>query len=74
MDLSGQLHAPAALIPGRIPCYPLDMRLVEPQSRSGRGDKEKKRCRCRKSNPGSTDRSLFTILKDSSALLSRVEK
>jgi hypothetical protein len=33
---SGQLHAPAALTPGRSPWYPLDRRLGRPQSRSGR--------------------------------------
>jgi hypothetical protein len=38
MEVSGQLHAPAALPPppqGKSPWYPLDRRLGEPQSRSG---------------------------------------
>jgi hypothetical protein len=38
MEVSGQLHAPAAL-PGTW--YPLDRRLGGPQSRSGRGGEEK---------------------------------
>jgi hypothetical protein len=38
MKMSGQLYAPAALSPR----YPLDRRLGGPQSRSGRGDEEKK--------------------------------
>jgi hypothetical protein len=37
MDVSGQVHVPAAL-----PQYPLDRRLGRPQSRFGRGGKEKK--------------------------------
>jgi hypothetical protein len=41
MEVSGQLHAPAALSPGKSPWYPLDRRLGWPQSRSGRGDEEK---------------------------------
>jgi len=34
MDVSGQLHVPAALPPGKEPRYPLDRRLNGPQSRS----------------------------------------
>jgi hypothetical protein len=42
MEVSGQLHAPAALPPGKEPTrYPLDRKLSGPQSRSGHGDKEK---------------------------------
>jgi hypothetical protein len=41
MKVSGQLHAPAALLQGKSPWYPLDMRLGGPQSHSERGDKEK---------------------------------
>jgi hypothetical protein len=36
MEVSGQLHAPAALPPGKSPQYPFDRRLGGPQSRSGR--------------------------------------
>jgi hypothetical protein len=36
MEVSGQLHAPAALLPGKKPWYPLDRKLGGPQSRSGR--------------------------------------
>jgi hypothetical protein len=41
MEVSGQLHTPAALPPGKDPLYPLDRRLGGPQSRSGRGVLEK---------------------------------
>jgi hypothetical protein len=41
MDLSGQLHAAAALHTGREPPVPFDRRLGGPQSRSGRGGVEK---------------------------------
>jgi hypothetical protein len=34
--MSGQLHAPAALPPGKSPRYPCYRRLGGPQSRSGR--------------------------------------
>jgi hypothetical protein len=40
MEASGQLHAPAALTPGKNPWYLLDRRLGGPQSRFGRGGKE----------------------------------
>jgi hypothetical protein len=41
MEVSGQLHSPAALSHGNNSWYPLDRRLGEPQSRSGRGGEEK---------------------------------
>jgi hypothetical protein len=41
VEVSGQLHAPAALPLGRSPRYPLDRRLGGPQSLSGRGGEEK---------------------------------
>jgi hypothetical protein len=41
MEVSGQLHDPAALHPGKEPLVPLDRRLGGPQSRSGRGGEEK---------------------------------
>jgi hypothetical protein len=42
MEVSGQLHLPAALPPTKEPhWYPLDKRLDGTQSRSGRGDEEK---------------------------------
>jgi hypothetical protein len=41
MEVSGQLHVPAALPPEKSPWYPLDRRLSGPQSRSGRGGEEK---------------------------------
>jgi hypothetical protein len=41
MELSGQLHAPTALSPGKETRYPLDRRLGGFQSCSGRGGEEK---------------------------------
>jgi hypothetical protein len=41
MEVSDQLHAPAALPQEKNPWYPLDRRLGGPQSRSGHGDEEK---------------------------------
>jgi hypothetical protein len=41
MEVSGQLHAPAALPPGKEPQYTLDTRLSGPQSLSGHGGEEK---------------------------------
>jgi hypothetical protein len=41
MEVSDQLHAPAAFPQGKRPWYPLDRRLGGPQSRSGRGGEEK---------------------------------
>jgi hypothetical protein len=41
MEVSGQLHAPAALLPRKGPWYPLDRKLGGSQSRSGRGGEEK---------------------------------
>jgi hypothetical protein len=42
MEVSDHLHAPANLPPGKSPRYPLDRRLGGLQSRSGRGDEERK--------------------------------
>jgi len=41
MEVSGQLHAPAALLPAKGPWYPLDRRMGGPQSRSEHGGEEK---------------------------------
>jgi hypothetical protein len=41
MEVSGQLHAPAALPQEKRPRYPLDRMLGGPQSRSGHGGEEK---------------------------------
>jgi hypothetical protein len=40
MKVSDQLHAPAALTPGKLPRYSLDRRLGEPHSRSRRRGEE----------------------------------
>jgi len=41
MEVSGQLHAPAALPPGKEPRFPLDRRMGGPQSRAGHDGEEK---------------------------------
>jgi hypothetical protein len=41
MEVSGQIYAPAASSQGRSPWYPFDRRLGGPQSRSGRGGKNR---------------------------------
>jgi hypothetical protein len=41
MEMSGQLHAPATLPPGKESLIPSGQRLGGPQSRSGRGGEEK---------------------------------
>jgi hypothetical protein len=41
MEVSGQLHVPAALPQGKSPRHPLDTKVVGPQSQSGRGGEEK---------------------------------
>jgi hypothetical protein len=41
MEVSRQLHAPAALSQGKSPWYPLDRRQNGLQCRSGRGGEEK---------------------------------
>jgi hypothetical protein len=40
MEVSGRLHAPAALSQGKSPWYPLDRRLDGSQSRSGRSEEK----------------------------------
>jgi hypothetical protein len=49
--------------------YPMDSRLGGPQSRSGRDGNRIKLCPRRESKPGSTARSLVTILTELSRLL-----
>jgi hypothetical protein len=41
MEVSGQIHEPAALPQRKSPWYPLDRKLGGPQSRSGHGGEEK---------------------------------
>jgi hypothetical protein len=41
MEVSGQLHGPAALLQWKSRRYPLDRRLGRPQSRSVHGGEEK---------------------------------
>jgi hypothetical protein len=53
IEVSGQLHVPAALPQGKSPCYQLDMRLGGPQSRSGRGGEKNNPQPLPDSKPGS---------------------
>jgi hypothetical protein len=72
MDMSCQLHAPAALPQGKRPWYPLDRRLGGPQSRSGRGGEEKNSRPLSGIEPWNPDRparSLPIILTEPSRLL-----
>jgi hypothetical protein len=41
LEVTGQLHSPVALTPGKKPQYPLDRRLGGPQNRSGPSRDEK---------------------------------
>jgi hypothetical protein len=41
MEVSGQLHTQAALLPGKEPLLPIGQEAGIPQSRSGRGGEEK---------------------------------
>jgi hypothetical protein len=41
MEVSGQLHAPAALSPGKESLVPIGQEAGGPQSRSGQGGEEK---------------------------------
>jgi hypothetical protein len=61
MDVSGQIHAPAALPPGKEPQYSLDRRLGGPQTRSGRGGEEDP-ILYRKSKPDPSSHDLVTII------------
>jgi hypothetical protein len=61
-EVSGQLHAPAALPPGKSPCYLLDRSLGGPQSRSGHSSGEEKiPSPCRDSNSRSSSPYRSTI-------------
>jgi hypothetical protein len=64
MKVSGRLHTPAALFPGKEPLYPLDRKLGGPQSRSGHNGEENKipSLSLPRIEPGRLDRSLVTTL------------
>jgi hypothetical protein len=68
MEVSGQIHAPAALPLGKEPPVPLD-RLGGLQNRSGTSGEETNPCIYRESNPGRPSRSVITILTDPGSLL-----
>jgi hypothetical protein len=69
MEVSGQLHAPAALSHDKIPPFPLDRRLSGPQTRSGRDGEEENPfpSPCLESNLDYSARSLVTTLGCSSS-------
>jgi hypothetical protein len=73
MEVSDQLHDPAALSPRGDPRYPLDTRLGESQILSGRGGGEKKipSPPCRESNRRRPVCSLVTIPTELSQLPNR---
>jgi len=73
MEVSGQLHAPAALPPGKSPHYSLDRWLGGLQNRSGRSGKKVPYPR-QKSNPGRPARSLVTIRTEISRLLAKIKE
>jgi hypothetical protein len=62
MDVSGQLHVPAALLPGEKSPVTIGWRLGGSQSQSGRDGKEKTSCPCRESSVGHPVCSLVTVL------------
>jgi hypothetical protein len=62
MELSGQLHAVAALSASKKTFLPIDRRLFGHQSWSGMDAEEKGLWSCRASNPGHSARSLVTVL------------
>jgi hypothetical protein len=72
MEVSGQLHAPAALPPGIFPRYPFDIRLGRPQSQFGRDGENKYIFPCRESYPGRLARSLVSVLAEPSRLINLV--
>jgi hypothetical protein len=69
MKVSGQLQAPAALSRGKRRRYPLDRRLGGPQSRYGRGGKERTYQHLPGIEPRSPSRSLATVLTELTQLL-----
>jgi hypothetical protein len=63
--VSGQIHAPAALLREKGKWYSLDRSLIGLQSQSGRSAEEKRKCMSyRESNPGRPTRSIATIHRD----------
>jgi hypothetical protein len=72
MDVSRELHAPAALPPGKNR-YPLDRSLVGPQNQSGSGARRKIHNPYKESNPGRTARSLVSVTTVPPLLLNHVQ-
>jgi hypothetical protein len=69
MDESGQLHATVALHQGKSTRYPLDRRVDEPQSRSGRGGEKKISQPLPETQPGRPARcKSFLILSEGSEI------
>jgi hypothetical protein len=71
MEVSGQLHAPDALLPRGKMLYPLDKRMGGPQSRFGSGGEGKNShdYPSWELRPGRPTRSLVTILTELSRLV-----
>jgi hypothetical protein len=69
MDVSGHLHAPAALTLGKETPYPLDRTLDGPQSLSGLGGEAEIPCPFRESTTVRPTHSLVTILTELPRLL-----
>jgi hypothetical protein len=64
MEVSGQIHAPAALPPGKQLRYPLDRRLGGPQSQSGPYGEEKNRLLLQGIEPWLIGRPALTDVED----------
>jgi hypothetical protein len=62
MEVSGQIHASAALPPGKEPPYQLDKRLGGHQSRSRRGGEEKNSQHPPGIEPYNHDRSACSLI------------
>jgi hypothetical protein len=60
--VSGQIHAPAALPPGKRLPYTLHRRLGGPQSRSGRGGEEKNSQPLPGIEPWKPDRPVLSVV------------
>jgi len=62
MVVSGQLHVPAALYPGKEPPVSIGLEAGWAHSRFGRGDKRSDHNPYRELNPGRPARNLVTVL------------
>jgi hypothetical protein len=67
MEISGEIHAPAVLLPGKEQTVPTEYDVDGPQSQFGCDDEEKisHHCPCREFNPGRPALSLVGKIKNS---------